>query len=182
LVLMVAYITFGIKQGIATNDFHVLGFLGGVNGFVHNPIGRGLGVGGNLSATASAGFHWEGEGGFMATGADFALESAVGVLIYQMGIGGLAILAVFIVLLQPASFGKEVIQRTGKVIIPQRQDMLFLAVATVMVNGVFQEEAYAPTGAALLALLCAVIIINGERSAVQLSATERPLVRGIATA
>ena len=46
---------------------------------------------------------------------------------------------------------------------PRRQDVLFLAMAMVVVNGIFQEEAYAPYAAGLLALLCGIVVTNGAR-------------------
>lgn len=164
LMMLSLYVGYGLIHGLMVQDYHVLGFLGGVSGFMHNPIGQGLGVGGNLSAVADRGFSWSGSGGFQRTGADFSLESAVGVLIYQMGIGALAIFAVFIVLLKLAPFMKRYRR-------PQRSDIMFIALAVVMANGVFQEEAYAPTAAGLIALLCAVLVINGQRQALSLSRT-----------
>ena len=173
LMLTVGYIGYGLLHGIEVGDYHVIGFLGGVNGFMHNPFGHGLGVGGNLSANAATdaggyGVNWTGQGGFQAAGADFAVESAVGVLIYQMGIGSLAIFAVFIIMLKEAPFLK--LRRPR----PRRYDIWYFALAAVMVNGVFQEEAYAPTGAGLIALFCAMLIVNEHRQAVVLSGDQQP--------
>jgi hypothetical protein len=66
--------------------------------------------------------------------------------------------------------------------VPIRQDMLFIAVATVMVNGVFQEEAYAPVSAALLTLICAIIVANGERRGELLPSPEYAFAEGVAPA
>jgi asparagine N-glycosylation enzyme membrane subunit Stt3 len=96
------------------------------------------------------------------------MESAVGVLIYQMGIGSLAIFAIFVRLLWGAPFFRRK---------PQGRDVWFLALATVMVNGVFQEEAYAPTAAGLIALLCAVVLINEQRQAISLTRPAKLLAR-----
>jgi hypothetical protein len=159
VVLLVTYMAYGLMHGMEYNDFHVIGFLGGWNGFLRNPFGHGIGVGGNLSSGAT-GLTWTGSGSLQAVGADFGLESAVGVLIYQMGVGSIAVFAVFIVLLKAAPFF-----RRG----PQGRDIWLLALATVMANGVFQEEAFAPTAAGLIALLCAVVVINEQRQAVMLS-------------
>jgi hypothetical protein len=101
-------------------------------------------------------------------GASFGLESAVGVLIYQMGIGSLTILAIFFSLIRAAPFLRRK---------PQGRDVWFLALATVAVNGVFQEEAYAPTAAGLIALLCAVVLINEQRQAVPLTGRTKLIVR-----
>lgn len=163
VALTVAYTGYAIVNGLSNNDFHVIGFLGGVHGLLANPIGHGIGVGGNLSANANAGFRWTGEGGFTSTGADFAVESAVGVLIYQMGLASIAVFAVFVALLRAAPIGRAVTRNGVARMTPRRQDVLFLAMAMVVVNGIFQEEAYAPYAAGLLALLCGIVVTNGAR-------------------
>jgi hypothetical protein len=158
--LLTAYVVYGISHGLEYGDFHVIGLIGGWNGFLANPLGHGLGVGGNLSAASAPGIQWTGQGGVQSTGADFGLESAIGVLIYQMGVGSLTIFAIFVSLLKGAPF----MRRT-----PRGSDVWYLAVAVVMVNGVFQEEAYAPTAAGVIALLCAVVLMNEGRQAVLLT-------------
>ncbi len=160
LVLLTLYVVYGLSRGLELGDFHAIGFLGGWRGFLSNPLGHGLGVGGNLSEAAAKMPDWTGAGGMQSAGADFGLESAVGVLIYQMGIGSLAVFAVFFCLLKAAPFLRHK---------PQGRDIWFLALATVIVNGVFQEEAYAPTAAGLIALVCAVVLMNARRQAVSLS-------------
>jgi hypothetical protein len=171
VLLMSAYVAIGLLRGMAVDDYHVLGFLGGWHGFLHNPLGRGIGVGGNLSSTAATGFHWQGTGGFISGGVDFAVESAVGVLLYQMGIGAFAIFAAFLVLVKNAPFIKSLRAK------PSRSDLWFIAVAVVMVNGVYQEEAYAPTAAALIMLVCAVLVINGQRRGIVLTPRANRVMR-----
>ena len=159
ILLSIGYVTFGITSGLDNNDYHVVGFLGGVHGFMSNPLGHGLGVGGNLSATAKAGFKMDGPGGFTHMGADFALESAVGVLLYQTGIASLLVFAVFIAVLSAGPLG----ELRGNQLRPLRQDIMYFAVATIMVNGVYQEEAYSPYAAGIIMLLCSCAIANGRR-------------------
>ena len=89
-------------------------------------------------------------------GVDFAVESAVGVLIYQMGIAAITVFAVVAYLLKEAPFGVN-----G----PQRRDIALIGLATVTVNGIFQEEAYTSYACGLFTLLCAVIVANGYRAA-----------------
>ena len=55
-ILAVAYVGFGLLLGMDGGDYHVLGFLGGVHGFINNPAGHGIGVGGNLSRERQNGF------------------------------------------------------------------------------------------------------------------------------
>jgi hypothetical protein len=163
VALMIAYTGYGIVTGLAVDDFHVLGFLGGVRSLISDPIGHGIGVGGNLSANANAGFRWTGEGGFARMGPDFALESAVGVLIYQMGVASVFVFAIFIALLRAAPMGLVTVGNGIRRTTSRRQDLLFLAVAMIVVNGIFQEEAYAPYAAGLLALLSGIAVANGRR-------------------
>ena len=87
LIALVGYAIAAIHIGLQLGDYHVLGFMGGWNGFLQNPFGRGLGVGGNLSE----GFYsidWS--AAQQAGSVDGAVESAVGVMLFQMGIAALA--------------------------------------------------------------------------------------------
>jgi hypothetical protein len=155
--LAASYLAVGIFLGLRNDDFHVLGFMGGVHSLIHDPIGHGIGVGGNMSTNANAGFKWTGRGGFISGGVDFAVESAIGVLIYQMGVAAAAILGVFATFLWHAPLGDRIFLR------PQRSDIVFLGLAMIAVNGVFQEEAFAPYAAGLLMLLTGVLIGNQRR-------------------
>jgi len=161
LAMTVGYIAFGLWFGLQRGDLHVIGFMGGLKGLLADPIGHGLGSGGNLSTDGLQHVRWE---AFQQFGAEFALESAVGVLIYQMGLASIAIFAVIAFLLREARFGAK-----G----PERRDIIFLALGAVTVNGIFQEEAYAPYACGLFTLLCAVIVANGSRAAVTYARSRR---------
>jgi hypothetical protein len=152
-IMMVGYVAFGLYFGMDRGDFHVIGFMGGVHGLLANPIGHGLGMGGNFSPQAMMHIKWDSLQHF---GADFAVESAVGVLIYQMGIASITVFAVIALLLKDAPCGVK-----G----PQRRDICLIGLATVTVNGIFQEEAYTSYACGLFTLLCAVIVANGYRTA-----------------
>jgi hypothetical protein len=81
--------------------------------------------------------------------ATFALESAVGVVLYQIGVGGLALVAFFVgtfKLLWRRAFGCP--DEPKAVILP-------IALATLAVNGLFQEEALSPAGWGLLLFIAA---------------------------
>ena len=41
--VLLTYVAVGILAGIQTQDYHVMGFFGGLRGFMSNPIGRGIG-------------------------------------------------------------------------------------------------------------------------------------------
>jgi hypothetical protein len=163
VVLSTLYVGSGIVIGLQSNDYHVIGFLGGVHSLVGNPLGHGIGVGGNLSADANAGFKMDGPGGFTHLGADFALESAIGVLFFQTGFASLLIFAVFFVLVYTAPLGELV----GNQLRPVNRDILVFAVALIMVNGVFQEEAYSPYAAGMIVMMCGCIVGNGRRPLVE---------------
>ena len=159
LVLLVAYVAQGIAIGLSNGDLHVVGLMGGVNGFLKNPWGHGIGVGGNLSADAADGVDWS---TWQKTGADFALESAVGVLIYQMGVAAAAVYVPIVELLRrgfrrrEAAMWKARGQRRG----PQPSDLLLLGIGVTLANGFFQEEAYSPYALGLLTLFGGVIVAN----------------------
>jgi len=148
------YVIYGVHTGIAIGDYHSLGFMGGVYGFLANPLGHGLGAGGNLT-TAVSPEYWQ---KMQAAGAaDTGLESAVGVLLYQMGIGCVAVFTAVIALLRAAPFGTA---REGKAM---STDLLFIGLWIGLTNGVFQEEAYSPYAVGLLVLFCGVLVANGRR-------------------
>lgn len=149
------YVTFAIVFGMQRGDFHVIGLIGGVTGFLRNPLGHGIGVGGNLSADSKEGVDWI--AAQHAGMADFALESAVGVLLYQLGIGCAAIIAVFWGVLGAA----RPIGARAKAL-PRPSDALFIAVAMTIVNGLFQEEAYSPYALGIAMLLAGVAVSNNH--------------------
>jgi hypothetical protein len=145
----------GIVTGIRVQDYHVIGFIGGLNGFLSNPLGRGIGAGGNLSI-GSTPVDWSQSQQLGHT--DIAVESAVGVLLYQVGIFGILILAV---LGWIATRLWKLYRQTG--------DRLYavaaLALITIGVNGIFQEEAlFAPLAFGMLAALAGLLLGRGYRN------------------
>jgi hypothetical protein len=124
----VAATAYGARHG----DYHVLGLIAGVRDFLSNPLGQGLGIGGNLSST-SVNLDWDraqGEGA-----ATLPVESAVGVMLYQMGIGSFAFFGFLAALAMTA--GRRLIA-TGN------PDFLFafVTIVTISANAVLQEEAF----------------------------------------
>lgn len=154
VLIVAAYVGYGVTSGLASGDFHVLGLIGGVNGFLENPLGHGVGVGGNFSLGTLSEAKWQ---EFQHSGAaNVGLESAVGVLIYQMGVGCAAMIAAILALLRAGSFGAAWRK-------PKLTDLLFISLCMGLVNGVFQEEAYSPYAVGLIALFCGVLAANGRR-------------------
>ena len=132
VLLAAAWTVAATAYGARHGDYHVLGLFAGLRGFLANPLGQGLGIGGNLSST-SLNLDWD-----RAQGEGIAavpVESAVGVMLYQMGIGGFAFLGFLSAL--AATAGKNLL-RTG------HPDFLFsfVAIVTISANAVLQEEAF----------------------------------------
>jgi hypothetical protein len=126
------YAGFAFVTGLQSGDFHVLGLIGGIDGFLANPAGHTLGEGGNLS-TNFAGIDWS---KYQHEGAtDVAVESAAGVLLYQMGVAGIAVIAIYLWLARTAwrlfgALGAPALALT------------VASIAIILVNGLFQEEAW----------------------------------------
>ena len=137
-----------------------------MNGFLENPLGHGIGMGGNLSLGTLPQTEWQ---EFQHRGAaNVGLESAVGVLIYQIGVGCAAMIAAIIAMLRSSSLGVA-----GRE--PRLTDLLFIGMCMGLVNGVFQEEAYSPYAVGLLALFCGVLVANGRRPGILVDPGERLL-------
>jgi hypothetical protein len=158
VICLAIYVDTGITFGVSRGDFHVLGFLGGLRSVLTLPQGHGIGVGGNLSALAGGGLDWQ---LWQKTGVDFALESAVGVLLYQMGLSAIAVIMPAVALVK-AAFGRAAESRLDpeRWAQPKPLDILFIAIAVTLANGFFQEEAYSPYGLGLLTLLGAIAVSN----------------------
>lgn len=131
-VLLAIYAGFAYFTGLESGDFHVLGLIGGINGFLSNPAGHSLGAGGNLS-TNFAGIDWS---KYQHAGAaDIAVESAAGVLLYQMGIAAFAVVAIYLWLARTA-------WRLFRVLHSPALSLTAASIAIMLVNGLFQEEAW----------------------------------------
>lgn len=155
LVALILYAILGIYTGLQIEDYHVLGFMGGWNGFLQNPFGRGLGVGGNLSEGYSS-IDWS--AAQQAGAVDGAVESAVGVLLYQMGIAALVPLGFYLAMALKAW---RLYAFSGLL----TQGLAAFGVMIVLVNGIFQEEAlFAPPALGLLMCLAGLVIGNAIRS------------------
>jgi hypothetical protein len=150
LAAMAIYLIGGLIYGYITGDYHVLGFMGGINGFIKNPLGHGIGVGGNLT---SIGINEADFDAYQRLGsADFALESAFGVMLYQFGIG----IVVFLI------FYWKLWRNVWKaaVSLPSQPRLVIVpaALALLLVNSVFQEEAFSPLGWGLWLMLGGLMV------------------------
>src|ERR1700681_433417 len=155
LVALIAYAIFGFYVGLQIDDYHVLGFMGGWNGFLQQPLGRGLGIGGNLSGDF---FSIDWRAAQQAGSVDGAVESAVGVLLYQMGIAAVLPLGLYFVIAMKA-------WRLYAVSGLLTQGLASFGIFVVLVNGLFQEEAvFAPPALGLLACLAGLVLGNAIRA------------------
>jgi hypothetical protein len=127
------YAATAFQIGYSGGDFHVLGLLGGVNGFLSLPIGHTLGDGGNHSIPDFSQLEW---GAFQHSGAsNVAVESAFGVMLYQLGVCAAVVIGFYLWI---ARIGWRLYKRTG---LPAFA-FATSAIAICLVNGLFQEDAY----------------------------------------
>ena len=161
-LVAVAYCALLIVTGLAGGDYHVIGLMGGLKGFAANPIGHGIGVGGNLNASISL-TEWQQA---QATGAfDGAVESAVGVLLYQMGIAALAVIGYYGLI---ARSTWRLYARSGLL----HQGLAAWGTLAILVNGIFQEEAlFAPLAMGLMVCFSGIVIGSALRQDAQVPAS-----------
>jgi hypothetical protein len=152
--VLLLYVAGGIATGIQAQDYHVIGFIGGLKGFVGNPVGHGIGVGGNLSLDMST-IDWNKSQYFGHT--DIAVESAVGVLFYQMGIFGAVMLGVF----------AWIAMKLWKWYLCSESRLYAagcFALLTVTANGIFQEEAiFAPLALGMVLAFAGLLLGRAYR-------------------
>jgi hypothetical protein len=170
LLALVAFAAVAIPFGLQIGDYHVIGFMGGWHGFLDKPLGRGLGVGGNLS---DGYFLIDWSAAQQAGTIDGAVESAIGVLLYQMGIAAVVPLGFYFAVALKAW---RLYASSGNL----TQGLAGFGVMVVLLNGMFQEEAlFAPPALGLLLALAGLVIGNQIRmkTAVDQAAEVGPLAR-----
>ena len=151
LLISAGWVAGAIFIGMRSGDYHVLGLFAGLRDFLHDPLGQGLGFGGNLSST-TLNVDWERA---QSTGAaDTPMESAVGVLLYQMGIASIAFFA-FLALLARTAWRSYVASGDMSILFG------FVVITAISANAVLQEEAYfSPLALGLALLLTGVSLAN----------------------
>jgi hypothetical protein len=155
VVAALVYAAVGLYVGLQIGDYHVIGFMGGLNGFLQWPLGRGLGIGGNLGGDFTS-IDWS--AAQSAGAVDGAVESAVGVLIYQMGIGAIVPLSYY------AAIALLTWQRYRQsMMLPQ--GLAAFGILITLINGIFQEEAlFAPLALGTLLALAGLVLGNAIRA------------------
>jgi hypothetical protein len=154
-LVMLVYAAVGIVIGRSIGDYHVIGLMGGLNEFLLNPIGRGIGSGGNLSSEF-VNIDWSAAQAAGRT--PFAVESAVGVLFSQIGVFAAVLIGAYVwiawrVLLIARTTGNDLHAAAA------------FALLTIVGTGLFQEEAYfAPLALAMFMALAGMIVGAAGRS------------------
>ncbi len=151
IVWVAAAILFGMRSG----DYHVLGFFAGLKEFLGGPLGQGLGIGGNVSSDAVR-VDWTAA---QHQGiANVPVESAVGVMLYQMGVGAFA----FFGLLAGLAVAM------GRLFMKTRDHRFlagFVLIVVISANAVLQEEAwYSPLALGLALLVAGVSLGSAIRT------------------
>lgn len=149
VALLACYAALGVVTGIGNQDYHVIGFIGGLRGFLSNPIGHGIGAGGNL-ATNIAVLDWSQAQGLGHT--DIAVESAIGVLLFQVGVAAFGLLAIFV----------WIARKLWTLYLCSLNPIFAaaaIAIITILVNGIFQEEAlFAPLALGLFTAFAGLLL------------------------
>jgi hypothetical protein len=149
VLALLGYAGFAIYTGLQIGDYHVIGLMGGWNGFLNAPFGRGLGAGGNMAEDFSS-IDWS--AAQQAGAVDGAVESSVGVLLYQMGIAALVPLGCYFAI---AITTWRLYAQSGLL----TQGLAAFGILVVLVNGLFQEEAlFAPTAMGFLVCLSGLVL------------------------
>jgi hypothetical protein len=147
--LLLLYASVGIVMGMRMQDYHVIGLIGGINGFLQNPMGHGIGVGGNLSLNMAT-IDWSRSQNLGQT--DIAVESAIGVLLYQMGVFGFVVLGILVIV-------AERLWRAFEASGNRLFAVISFGMLTIVTNGLFQEEAmFAPLALAMMTAMAGLLL------------------------
>lgn len=148
-LMLIVYTVVGIVVGLSIGDYHVIGLMGGLSEFLVNPIGRGIGAGGNLSSEFAK-IDWP--AAQEAGRTPFAVESSVGVLLYQMGVFAAAVIGIYTWISWRLLL---IAERTGN----NLHAATSFALMTMVASGLFQEEAYfSPLALGLFMALAGMIV------------------------
>lgn len=146
---LVAYAGIVIVVGLDFGDYHVLGLMGGIYEFLANPLGYGVGSAGNLSPLFKTLVWTDAQA---AGRTPFAVESAIGVLLYQVGPVAFFYIGVCVWI---ALRLYRIAEATGH----DLHIAVAFGVLAVLTNGLFQEEAlFSPLSFALFLGLAGMII------------------------
>jgi hypothetical protein len=153
-ILVTLYTLAGIYAGLNMGDFHILGLMAGLNEFIYNPIGYGIGAGGVYSPDFAK-IDW-----YAAQGAGrtpFPVESSIGVLLYQVGMAAGLIVAFY-------GWLSWKMMKLAQTTANSLHIAASLALISMIANGFFQEEAFfSPLSLALYLGLTGTILGAAKR-------------------
>lgn len=156
-VVLLTYVSLALLYGSTTQDYHYVGLMGGIKGFLHNPLGHGIGVGGNLSAEGKQELATK-ITTIQSVGGDYGFESGVGVGLYQLGVGFIAVVGFFYQMWRQV--WAVSIRQTGT----PRMMIMPSIYAILLANSLFQEEAFSPIGWGVWFLFGGLLISNEWRN------------------
>lgn len=153
--VMAVYVTVTLIYGKLTSDYHYLGIQGSMIGFGKQPWGHGVGMGGNLSDLGRSDAR-DFRSFTKAGAADFALESGIGVILYQMGVLGFA----FLYLWYRAARTLVEKARSPAISPIDRRACVVLGYGflTLLVSSLFQEEGLSPAALGIWTILISVFL------------------------
>ena len=155
LLLLAAYMATAFIIGFRIGDYHVLGFMGGLHGFLGNPLGGGLGTGGNVSMDMAQ-IDWVAAQHLGRT--NVAVESAIGVMMVQLGLAT-AIVIGFHLWIASQSWKGFMMHRAPELA------MSSIAIVSIVVNGILQEEAlFSPLAIGITMLYAGMITAERSRA------------------
>jgi hypothetical protein len=154
IILLTLYALVGVITGLEIGDFHVLGLMAGLQDFFGNPFGYGLGAGGVYDPRFAA-FDWHAAQAEGRT--PFPVESSIGVLLYQMGLASLALVAFY-------GWLSWRIMQLARLTQNALHIATYLALLSMIANGLFQEEAFfSPLTLVLYVALAGAILGAAKR-------------------
>ncbi|MDA4848345.1 hypothetical protein [Hoeflea poritis] len=149
VILLAAYAAVAAATAIAVQNYHALGLMAGLEAFARNPLGGGLGASGILSVRFID-IDWNTAQLLGRT--DVVVESAVAVLMHQMGVFAFALIAFNLWL---AARAWKIFRDGGELVAAAASFMLL----TITVNGIFHEEAlFAPLALGSVMLVAGLVI------------------------
>lgn len=137
-----------VAYGLYTNDIHIWGLFAGIRSLATSPWGQGLGEGGNLSSSILS---MRALGRLNTRTLPFPVESAIGVMFYQVGVLSIVL----------CWFVWQRLRRSIDATSPYIKAYLSTFVSMMFVNGAFQEEAFAPAAVGL-GLIVALLLSRAQ--------------------
>ena len=156
---LLAFIVISLVIGTQIGDYHVLGFYGGLEGILNNPIGHGFGSGGNLSSSGLRGDELVNWSEYQKIGqTSFGLESTVGVMMYQWGLFGAFLYLALVGIWAKIYWNFDEKMKEFSPEIARKFFPFFAGFGVLIANMIFQEEAMSPAAIGLQLFMFGVFV------------------------